>query len=57
MKKDNSFEEDIVKEVISDFKNRQQERKQFESKWQLNINFFMGNLGRICCHLHKKMVQ
>ena len=31
MKKDNSFEEDIVKEVISDFKNRQQERKQFES--------------------------
>ncbi len=43
MKKDNSFEEDIVKEVISDFKNRQQERKQFESKWQLNINFFMGN--------------
>lgn len=44
MKKDSSsFEEDIVKNVIADFKNRQQERKQFESKWQLNINFFMGN--------------
>lgn len=41
MKKDSS--EDIVKEVIADFKHRQQERKQFESKWQLNINFFMGN--------------
>ena len=36
-------EEDIVHEVLDDFKLRQLERKSFESIWQLNINFFLGN--------------
>lgn len=39
----NSFEEDIVKEVIEDFKRRQEERKNFEAQWELNMNFLMGN--------------
>lgn len=39
----NLWEEDLVNEVLEDFKNRQQERKVFESKWQLNINFLLGN--------------
>ena len=43
MKKNNYTEEDIVKEVLADFKARREERKNFESKWQLNLNFFMGN--------------
>ena len=33
----------IVREVIEDFKSRQEERKSFENQWQLNLNFFMGN--------------
>ncbi len=33
----------IVREVIEDFKARQEERKSFENQWQLNLNFFMGN--------------
>jgi len=36
-------DEDIVKDVLDDFKNRQLERKSFENIWQLNINFFLGN--------------
>lgn len=44
MKKNKSnFEEDIVNEIIEDFKNRQAERKVFESAWELNINFYLGN--------------
>ena len=35
--------EDIVKQIIEDFTQRQQERKKFEANWQLNINFFVGN--------------
>ena len=36
-------EEDLVKSVLKDFEIRQLERKSFESTWQLNINFFLGN--------------
>jgi len=36
-------DEDIVNEILEDFKTRQQERKSFENTWQLNINFFLGN--------------
>lgn len=47
MKKENldniMYEEQLVSEVISDFKNRQTERKNFELQWQLNMNFLMGN--------------
>ena len=39
----NLTHEDIVNEIINDFKSRQQERKKFEANWQLNINFFVGN--------------
>ena len=37
------IEEDIVDKVLEDFKKRQNDRKQFEAIWQLNMNFFMGN--------------
>ncbi|MFA6860322.1 MAG: hypothetical protein WCR30_02940 [Clostridia bacterium] len=33
----------LVESVVKDFKKRQQERKQFEAQWQLNMNFLMGN--------------
>ena len=36
-------EKKIVEDVINDFKNRQYERKKFETIWQLNINFLVGN--------------
>ncbi len=39
MKKENS----LVKEVIEDFKARQLARKNFETAWQINMNFLMGN--------------
>lgn len=44
---ENYFEEDLVSEVIEDFKRRQQERKSFETQWELNMNFLMGN--QYCC--------
>lgn len=34
---------DLVKETLADFENRIRERKSFESQWQLNMNFYMGN--------------
>lgn len=37
------MEEELVKSVLKDFEIRQLERKSFESTWQLNINFFLGN--------------
>ena len=46
MKKTNKYDEEfdeLAKEVIEDFKYRQQERKRFEANWQQNINFFVGN--------------
>lgn len=33
----------LVQEVTEDFKKRQLERRPFESQWQLNMNFLMGN--------------
>lgn len=43
IKKVDDIEKDIVESVLLDFEKRQLERKSFESNWQLNINFFMGN--------------
>lgn len=36
-------EQKLIDEITQDFKNRQLERKPFETQWQLNINFLMGN--------------
>ena len=36
-------EEKIVKEVMDDFKNRAEMRKSFDTIWQINMNFLMGN--------------
>jgi len=35
--------EDLVNEILKDFKKRQQERKNYDLQWQLNINFVNGN--------------
>lgn len=44
MKKNkDELEEKIVNDVLQDFRRRQIERRPFESSWQLNINFFLGN--------------
>ena len=37
------FEEDIVREVKTDFLRRQEARRSTERQWQLNLNFAMGN--------------
>ena len=34
---------ETAKEVLKDFQNRMEERKSFDLKWQLNMNFYMGN--------------
>ena len=34
---------EIVKEVLDDFNRRANERKSFDLKWRLNMNFYMGN--------------
>ena len=39
MKKENN----LVKETLEDFENRVRQRKSFDSQWQLNMNFYMGN--------------
>jgi len=36
-------EEKIVKEVMDDFKNRAEMRRSFDTIWQINMNFLMGN--------------
>ncbi len=36
-------QKELVSEVWKDFKRRQEERKPFETQWQLNINFLIGN--------------
>ena len=36
-------EESLVQEVLSDFKTRQRDRRQFDATWQLCMNFLMGN--------------
>lgn len=45
MKKQNNkeFIEDIVKEVIDDFRRRRDARRPLELTWRLNMNFLMGN--------------
>ncbi len=37
------YKENLVKETIEDFKNRQMERKPIEAQWLLNLNFLFGN--------------
>ena len=37
------YEKQIVEQVLTDFKRRQEERRSFEAQWQLNMNFLMGN--------------
>ncbi len=38
-----SKNEQIVRETLEDFERRVRERKPFDSQWQLNMNFYMGN--------------
>jgi hypothetical protein len=40
---ENRFIEDLIKEVKTDFKERQKDRKPSENQWQLNMNFLLGN--------------
>ena len=37
------IENELVKEVLDDFARRVNERKSFDLKWRLNMNFYMGN--------------
>ena len=37
------FAEDVVKDVVADFNERQKQRRPYELSWQLNMNFVMGN--------------
>lgn len=37
------YKENLVKETINDFNNRQIERKPIEAQWLLNMNFLYGN--------------
>lgn len=41
--KKSDWEKELVKSILDDFRVRQIERKNFESAWQLNINFYLGN--------------
>ena len=41
--RDELQEKEYVDSILEDFKLRQQERKNYENTWQLNINFFLGN--------------
>lgn len=34
---------DLVKETLDDFEQRVRDRKPFDSQWQMNMNFYMGN--------------
>ena len=37
------MENDLVRQTLEDFEARVKERKSFDSQWQLNMNFYMGN--------------
>ena len=37
------YAEKLAKETLADFEERAMARKPFESQWQLNMNFYMGN--------------
>ena len=43
MKKTCKEQEALVKSVIDDFNARAEARKPFETQWQMNMNFYMGN--------------
>ena len=43
MKKTSKEQEALVKSVIDDFNARAEARKPFETQWQMNMNFYMGN--------------
>lgn len=43
MKKTGKEQEALVKSVIDDFNARAEARKPFETQWQMNMNFYMGN--------------
>ncbi len=38
-----NYEEQIVSEVLADFKRRQEARRPIELNWRLNMNFVLGN--------------
>jgi len=38
-----NHEEQLVNEIIQDFKSRSAQRKPFDAQWQLNMNFLVGN--------------
>lgn len=42
-KRQERYKENLVREVINDFKQRQFERKPIESQWLLNLNYLYGN--------------
>ena len=37
------YEKELVEDVWNDFKKRHEARKPFETQWQLNLNFVLGN--------------
>ncbi|MBE5734872.1 MAG: hypothetical protein E7361_00240 [Clostridiales bacterium] len=37
------FEKEYVAQVLEDFRQRQIARKPYDTKWQLNVNFYTGN--------------
>ena len=39
----NKIEKQIVEEILEDFKSRQVKKKSYETSWELNTNFLMGN--------------
>ena len=43
MKKTSKDQENLVKNVIDDFNARSEARRPFETQWQMNMNFYMGN--------------
>lgn len=49
------FAEELVAEIIADFKERQQARRPFELNWQLNMNFLAGN--QYCSVAGDKVVE
>ena len=36
-------EKEYVAAVLKDFQNRQRERKCYDTKWQMNMNYYIGN--------------
>ncbi len=42
-KEKDRYIEDLISDVVSDFKKRQEQRVAYERQWELNINFLNGN--------------